>query len=88
MEVVHHEANLIDHLSVQWRLPAGTMETPIPNSRLVYEIAPLITANLTNVTVEEGRPVAFAAEAGEFSAAKFSVAEEWRGYSRRDESHV
>jgi hypothetical protein len=28
VEVLHHEANLIDHLSVQWRLPARTTETP------------------------------------------------------------
>ncbi len=66
VEVVHHEANLIDHLSVQWRLPAGTMEGPIPNSRLAYEIAPLITADLTNVIVEEGRPVVFAPKLANF----------------------
>jgi len=60
VEVVHHEANLIDHLSVQWRLPVGTIESPIPNSRLAYEIAPVITVDLTNVVVEEGRPVTFA----------------------------
>ena len=71
VEVVHHEANLIDHLSVQWRLPAGTTETPIPNSRLVYEIAPLITADLTNVTVEEGRPIAFAPKLANFLPQSF-----------------
>ena len=60
VEVVHHEANLIDHLSVQWRLPSGATESPIPNSRLAYEIAPLIITDLTDVTVEEGRAVAFA----------------------------
>src|SRR6185436_968937 len=62
----HHEANLIDHLSVQWRLPAGTIENPIPNSRLVYEIAPLIVSNLVPVTVEEGRAVVFAPRLANF----------------------
>jgi hypothetical protein len=71
VEVVHHEVNLIDHLSVQWRLPAGTMESPIPNTRLVYEIAPLITADLTNVTVEEGRPVAFVPKLANFLPQSF-----------------
>jgi regulation of enolase protein 1 (concanavalin A-like superfamily) len=60
VEVLHHEANLIEHLSVQWRLPSGATESPIPNTRLVYEIAPLIVSDLVNVTVEEGRPVVFA----------------------------
>jgi hypothetical protein len=71
VEVVHHEANLIDHLSVQWRLPVGTMETPIPNTRLAYEIAPLIIANLTNVTVEEGRSVVFAPKVANFLPQSF-----------------
>jgi len=66
VEVLHHEANLIDHLSVQWRLPAGTTESPIPNSRLVYEIAPLIVSNLVNLTVEEGRPAVFAPRVANF----------------------
>ena len=59
LEVLHHEANLIDHLSVQWRLPSGTTESPIPNARLVYEIAPLILTNPASLTVEEGRPAIF-----------------------------
>lgn len=66
VEVLHHEANLIDHLSVQWRLPAGTTESPIPNTRLVYEIAPLIVSNLVNLTVEEGRPVVFVPQVANF----------------------
>ncbi len=60
VEVLHHEANLIDHLSVQWRLPSGATETPIPNTRLVYEVPPILVSNLNNFTVEEGRPVEFA----------------------------
>jgi len=66
VEVLHHEANLIDHLSVQWRLPSGTTESPIPNTRLVYEIAPLILTNLANLTVEEGRPAVFAPHVANF----------------------
>ncbi|MCI0744925.1 MAG: lamin tail domain-containing protein [Verrucomicrobia subdivision 3 bacterium] len=71
IEVVHHEANLIDHLSVQWRLPAGTVENPIPNTRLVYEIPPRITADLANVTVEEGRRVEFKPELANFLPQSF-----------------
>ena len=66
VEVLHHEANLIDHLSVQWRLPAGTTESPIPNTRLIYEIAPLIASNLVNLTVEEGQPLRFAPRMANF----------------------
>jgi hypothetical protein len=66
VEVLHHEANLIDHLSVQWRLPGGTTESPIPNSRLVYEIPPLIISNLVSLTVEEGRPAVFAPRMANF----------------------
>jgi hypothetical protein len=71
VEVVHHEANLIDHLSVQWRLPSGATESPIPNSRLAYEIAPLITSDITNVIVEEGRPVVFAPKLANFLPQSF-----------------
>ena len=60
IEVLHHDAKLLDHLSVQWRLPTGNTESPIPNSRLIYEIAPLIVSNLVNLTVEEGWPAVFA----------------------------
>lgn len=66
VEVLHHEANLIDHLSVQWRLPTGATETPIPNTRLVYEIPPLIVSNLINLTVQEGRPAMFAPRMANF----------------------
>jgi regulation of enolase protein 1 (concanavalin A-like superfamily) len=62
IEALHKEANLIDHLSVQWRLPNNATESPIPGSRLVYEMAPLITLPPANVTVEEGRPAVFTAD--------------------------
>jgi hypothetical protein len=57
VEVLHHEANLIDHLSVQWRLPTGTIESPIPNTRLVYEISPSHRHPIRQLTIEEGRPL-------------------------------
>jgi regulation of enolase protein 1 (concanavalin A-like superfamily) len=71
LEVLHHEANLIDHLSVQWRLPAGAIESPIPNSRLAYEIPPLLLTNLVNVTVEEGRSANFAPALANFLPQSF-----------------
>src|SRR5262245_27992515 len=66
IEALHKEANLIDHLSVQWRLPNNAMEGPIPGTRLVYEIAPLLTLVRTNLTVEEGRPALLAADTANF----------------------
>jgi len=66
IEALHKEANLIDHLSVQWRLPNGTMESPIPGSRFVYEIPPVLTVQLTNITVEEGRAATFQTDTANF----------------------
>ncbi|MBM3845560.1 MAG: hypothetical protein FJ405_04645 [Verrucomicrobia bacterium] len=66
IEALHHEANLIDHLSVQWRLPNGTIQTPIPNLRLLREIPPSLVTDLVDMTVEEGRPVRFAPSVANF----------------------
>jgi hypothetical protein len=66
LEVLHHEANLIDHLSVRWRLPSGTTESPIPATRLVFEIPPLLLQDLADVSVEEGRSVTFAPRLANF----------------------
>ncbi len=66
IEALHAEANLIDHLSVQWRLPNNVVESPIPTPRLQYDIAPLVTATPTNRVVEEGRPAVFQTETANF----------------------
>ena len=34
IEVLHKDGSLEDHVAVGWRLPNGTMERPIPGSRL------------------------------------------------------
>ena len=66
IEVLHKEANLIDHLSVQWRLPGGALESPIPGLRLVYEIPPLLTEVPRDLVVEEGRPAVWSAGTANF----------------------
>src|SRR5438093_6722852 len=66
LEALHKEANLIDHLSVRWRLPNNTYESPIPGTRLVYEIPPLLTDLPAPVTIEEGRPATWRAELANF----------------------
>lgn len=50
-----------DNLSVQWRLPNGAVEGPIPNNRLVvYGLAPpIISQQPANLTVVEGAPATF-----------------------------
>ncbi len=50
-----------DHLSVRWQLPDGTLEEPIPVSRLTpYGLTlPLIVLQPANTTVVEGQPVTF-----------------------------
>lgn len=35
IEVLHKEGNGADHVEVGWRLPAGTMERPIPGNRII-----------------------------------------------------
>lgn len=40
IEALHKESLKIDHISVGWRLPDGTLERPIPGSRLSPYITP------------------------------------------------
>ncbi len=56
IEALHKEGASGDNLSVRWQLPSGTMEEPIPASRLspVGMTPPRITAQPTNTTVVEG----------------------------------
>ena len=66
IEALHKEANLIDHLSVRWRLPNNNTESPIPGTRLAYEIPPLLTTFPAPATIEEGRPATWKAELANF----------------------
>ncbi|HXJ59613.1 MAG TPA: lamin tail domain-containing protein [Verrucomicrobiae bacterium] len=66
IEALHHEANLIDHLSVQWRLPNNVTESPIPSTRLIYEMAPYLTVTPVDLTIEEGRPAIWSVTTANF----------------------
>ncbi len=49
-----------DNISVQWQLPDGTIEDPIPNNRVYVElIPPKISRQPQNAAVDEGSPVTF-----------------------------
>jgi len=71
LEVLHREGLLLDHLSVRWRLPDGTVEEPIPASRFVHEIAPLITSPPASLSVEESRPARFSVATASFLPQQF-----------------
>ncbi len=64
LEALMKEGGGGDNLAVRWQLPGGTIEEPIPASRLLaYGGAPtsppIITQQPTNVTVVEGGAAAF-----------------------------
>ena len=52
IEVLHKEANGADHVEVGWRLPTGTLERPIPGSRVIpYEDASTSAASFASVEI-------------------------------------
>jgi glucose/arabinose dehydrogenase len=50
IEAIHREGTQGDHLAVGWQLPNGTMERPIPGSRLSPYSATTGSAPLVNIT--------------------------------------
>ena len=48
-----------DNLAVQWQLPDGTVEVPLPASRMQLASAPRIVAGPADTTVIEGRSASF-----------------------------
>lgn len=72
LEVLHHQTILpIDHLSVRWRLPDGTLEEPIPATRFVHDLSPVVTQPPASQTVTEGRAVTFRVEVANFLGPTF-----------------
>lgn len=60
IEALMVEGGGSDHLSARWELPDGTIEEPIPGSRLYVElIPPQITRNPANIRVTEGGSATF-----------------------------
>src|ERR1041384_7109574 len=66
IEALMKEGGGGDNLAVRWQLPSGTIEEPIPASRLlVYGLGPpQITQQPTNVTVVEGGLATFSVQVG------------------------
>jgi hypothetical protein len=59
IEVLHKEANGADHVEVGWRLPAGTLERPIPGNRVMpYEDASTSAASFVSHEVFSENPAA------------------------------
>lgn len=52
IEVVHKEGSQGDNLSVQWQLPSGALETPIPATRLSPYTGPVVCKATGNITRE------------------------------------
>lgn len=57
IEALHKEGGGGDNLAVGWQLPNGTLEQPIPGSRLVPAPAPKIDAAASNVTIKINTPI-------------------------------
>jgi hypothetical protein len=63
VEALHVQRGGSDHLSVQWQLPDGAIESPIPGSRLYVElIGAQITRPPQNVKVIEGGSATFSVQ--------------------------
>ncbi len=71
IEALQKEGGGGDNLAVRWRLPNATIEEPIPVSRLVAKWAPVITAQPSSVTNQEGTPVTFAVQFSNFEPPAF-----------------
>ncbi len=76
IEALMKEGGGGDNLAVRWQLPNGTMEEPIPGSRLTaYGLsAPQITQQPSNLTVVEGTPAAFTVQLSRATGATY----QWR----------
>ena len=60
IEALHVEGSGGDHLAVRWQLPDGTIEEPIPGSRLYVElIPPQIARQPSNISATEGESATF-----------------------------
>lgn len=75
IEALHKEGNGGDNLAVRWQLPNGTVEEPIPASRLIpfgaEFTAPIITEQPRNVIVTEGQNAVFRVRIGNLDPANF-----------------
>jgi regulation of enolase protein 1 (concanavalin A-like superfamily) len=63
-----------DNLSAQWQLPNGTIESPIPATRMYLDLLPAIVAQPTNATVIEQSTASFTLTVGNFQPPAF----QWR----------
>lgn len=60
IEALQVEGGGSDHLEVRWQLPDGTIEDPIPNSRLIAElIPPQISRQPLSIRATEGQSATF-----------------------------
>lgn len=63
IEALHTEGSGGDHLAVRWQLPDGTIEEPIPGTRLYAElIPPQIARQPANISVTEGESATFSVQ--------------------------
>ncbi len=63
-----------DNLSVQWELPSGVIESPIPGNRMQIDYYPTIIGQPANTSVTEVTPATFTALVSNFQLPAF----QWR----------
>src|ERR1043166_4696618 len=76
IEALHKEGGGSDNLAVQWQLPSGGKEGPIPASRLIVTgvtppVPPVITLQPTNVTIIERGNATFSIQVNSFAPPTF-----------------
>jgi hypothetical protein len=55
-----------DNLAVQWQLPNGTLETPIPGTRMQLDAVPALVSQPTNTTAVESGTATFTVSVSNF----------------------
>ena len=71
IEVLMQQGGGGDNLAVQWQLPSGVLETPIPASRLQLDQMPVISGQPSNTTVIEMTPASFTVRVSNFAPPTF-----------------
>ena len=74
LEAIMQQGGGADNLSVQWQLPSGVTESPIPGNRMAVNYVPSILAQPTNTTITEATIANFAVEVSTFKLPVF----QWR----------
>jgi hypothetical protein len=71
LEAIMQQGTGGDNLSAQWELPNGTIESPIPATRMQIDLVPAIVSQPTNTTATESTSASFSVAVSNFHPPEF-----------------